>query len=586
MMRDEIYLKESYEPDVRRCKKVIAPLTSVEHRLGQFDAINEWQNEEEASAKFLNTKSYKNFIQDDYIILIGRTGTGKTAILKKIQYEIENQSNRELNFKYVINIYFKPYLVELIKLKEIDNTTSSLYDLAQNIEMLLNLEVMREVYMNTDFVNRNYPSSKSIKKYFVDNNINSKLDVFSQIISEMKSVYEGTVAEKALGTLSVLDKLRKKYINAEYNGIMADIYAFLSNQRMLILIDSMDRYNIREPEVVLITQTLVEVAFNSYYNQLKNKNILVKIALPAELSTMFIYRLPEKQQQNSVTIEWKYRELITMIAIRWFYYCKFKSNNMLLNNLTIGIKLEDFYTDYSLAKCFLLKILPEKCVTSISLNFNTLAYCIKHTQKKPRQLMKIFNVFIDKIVNSNNVNYFFNNPERISFCIHTTQSDIISDTVNMYNDVANARILEICSDILYKKNFLITKNDLMKSIKSVINNSNYKIDKDFKMDAEKCFEILKECGMIGKIYSERYIDKNNSYFENDKIVRIVVSLFEYQVKEKLIFDNSDFCVLHPMCYEYFENEIDYNTLIYPSPVGDDEDLGDIPSYLRDFLIDY
>ena len=586
MMRDEIYLKESYEPDVRRCKKVIAPLTSVEHRLGQFDAINEWQNEEEASAKFLNTKSYKNFIQDDYIILIGRTGTGKTAILKKIQYEIENQSNRELNFKYVINIYFKPYLVELIKLKEIDNTTSSLYDLAQNIEMLLNLEVMREVYMNTDFVNRNYPSSKSIKKYFVDNNINSKLDVFSQIISEMKSVYEGTVAEKALGTLSVLDKLRKKYINAEYNGIMADIYAFLSNQRMLILIDSMDRYNIREPEVVLITQTLVEVAFNSYYNQLKNKNILVKIALPAELSTMFIYRLPEKQQQNSVTIEWKYRELITMIAIRWFYYCKFKSNNMLLNNLTIGIKLEDFYTDYSLAKCFLLKILPEKCVTSISLNFNTLAYCIKHTQKKPRQLMKIFNVFIDKIVNSNNVNYFFNNPERISFCIHTTQSDIISDTVNMYNDVANARILEICSDILYKKNFLITKNDLMKSIKSVINNSNYKIDKDFKMDAEKRFEILKECGMIGKIYSERYIDKNNSYFENDKIVRIVVSLFEYQVKEKLIFDNSDFCVLHPMCYEYFENEIDYNTLIYPSPVGDDEDLGDIPSYLRDFLIDY
>ena len=104
------------------------------------------------------------------------------------------------------------------------------------------------------------------------------------------------------------------------------------------------------------------------------------------------------------------------------------------------------------------------------------------------------------------------------------------------------------------------------------------------MDAEKCFEILKESGMIGKIYSERYIDKNNSYFENDRIIRIIVSLFEYQVKEKLVFDNSDFCVLHPMCYEYFENSIDFNTLVYPYPVGDDEDLGDIPTYLKDYLM--
>ena len=583
-MREEAYLKEAYQSDIKRCKKIIAPLTAVEHRLGQFDAINEWQDQKEASAKFLNTRAYKKFTQDDYIVLIGRTGTGKTAILRKIQYEIENQLNSELNYKYVISIDFKPYLVELIKLKEINNTTSSLYDLAQNIEMLLNLEVMRKIYSDTDFEKRNCPSSENIKKYLNSKKINSKSNVLSQIISEMKTIYEGTTVGKAVSTLSVLNNLRAKYVTSEYDNIMSDIYSFLSDQRLLILIDSMDRYNIREPEVVLITQTLVEVAFKSYFNNVKNKNILVKIALPAELSTLFIYRLPEKQQQNSVTIEWKYRELINMIAIRWFYYCKYKSDNPLLCKLTNDTSLEKFYDNYSLSKNFLLKILPEKCLTSTSYVFNTLAYCIKHTQKKPRQLMKIFNVFIDKIIENNNKNYFFDYPERISYCIHTTQSDIISDTVNMYNDLANARILEICSDILYKKNFLITKNDLMKSIKSVINNPNYKIDQDFNMDAEKCFEILKESGMIGKIYSERYIDKNNSYFENDRIIRIIVSLFEYQVKEKLVFDNSDFCVLHPMCYEYFENSIDFNTLVYPYPVGDDEDLGDIPTYLKDYLM--
>lgn len=474
-MKDEHDLELLYKEDIRQCKKVIAPSTSVEHRLGQFDAKNEWQNQKEASAKFLNTRAYKKFTQDDYIILIGRTGTGKTCILKKLQYEIENRNNSELNFKYAISLDFKPYLVELIKLGEINNTFTSLYNLEKNIEMLLNLEVMRKIYNDTDFVDLDYTSSKKIKKYLVDNHINTAIDLFSQAINEMKSLYEDSNAGKLFGTLCILDRLRAKYVNVEYDVIMRDIYDFLNNQRMLILIDSMDRYDIREPEVVLVTQKLVEVAFNSFFYHIKEHNILVKIALPAELSTLFIYRLPAKQQQNSVTIEWKYKELITMISIRWFYYCKYKSNDNLLEELANGWTLNDFYDNYTLSKQFLLKILPEKCKATISLNFDTLAYCIRHTQKKPRQLMNIFNVFVDKIIENKSTSFFFDNPNLISYCIHTTQSDIINDTVNMYNDLANARILEICTEIFYKKRYLITKEELMKYIKSAINNPYYKI---------------------------------------------------------------------------------------------------------------
>ncbi len=40
-----------------------------------------------------------------------------------------------------------------------------------------------------------------------------------------------------------------------------------------------------------------------------------------------------------------------------------------------------------------------------------------------------------------------------------------------------------------------------------------------------------------------------------------------------------------MCYEYYENEIDYNTLVYPASVDDEEDLGDVGKYLIDVLFD-
>lgn len=47
-----------------------------------------------------------------------------------------------------------------------------------------------------------------------------------------------------------------------------------------------------------------------------------------------------------------------------------------------------------------------------------------------------------------------------------------------------------------------------------------------------------------------------------------IAAFEYQIKDTLSFGRKDIYVLHPMCYEYFANEIDYNALVYPTPADD------------------
>ena len=135
------------------------------------------------------------------------------------------------------------------------------------------------------------------------------------------------------------------------------------------------------------------------------------------------------------------------------------------------------------------------------------------------------------------------------------------------------------------KRFFIKKEELMLEIKAALKEIPAKSLDETIINSEDFFEILKESGLIGKIHRERYVESNNYYFDNNKVLKILIALYEYQVKEKLPFQNEDICVLHPMCYEYYENEIDYNTLVYPASVDDEEDLGDVGKYLIDLLFD-
>ena len=344
----QMSLEALYTSNMKMCKKVLTPNTSVENRLGPLDAIKEWYNVEEACIKFLNTEAYRTFINDDYILLIGRTGTGKTAILNRYKYEVENKTNSRINFNHVINIEFKPYLIELLRHGNIRNTEVGLSDLRDNITMLINLEVIRLVYLKTNFVEEEYSSSTLIKKYLADKKINVGINIFQQAIEGLAKIYKDTVAGNVFDTINVLAKMLEQYKTSDFNNIMTDIYNYLENNRVLVLIDSMDRYDVREAETVLIIQSLVAVAFKFFRHP--EYNIIVKVALPAELSSIFIYQLPEKDQSNIVSIEWKYKELVKMIAIRFLYYCQNKTENKELIQISANYEIDKFYDDYDEAK--------------------------------------------------------------------------------------------------------------------------------------------------------------------------------------------------------------------------------------------
>lgn len=231
--------------------------------------------------------------------------------------------------------------------------------------------------------------------------------------------------------------------------------------------------------------------------------------------------------------------------------------------------------DYVSAKNFLLTFIPKPCKATINLSFDTLSYIVRHTQKKPRQLIFIFNAILDKIVKTNNINYYLEYESELKKQIHIVQYDLLSDSLNMYAETYTG-IFEVCAQILNGQLYKISNSELDDIIK--------KSDLgEFRNQKDTIKRILIESGIIGTCDENdvRYIAEQNPWFQNPNIIKIMPTLFEYQKKGKLFYNYESEFILHPMCYEYYRSQIDYNCLVYPECYDNTDETFKYFSMLKD-----
>ncbi len=552
-----------YIPDYKQCKRITPPLTHIKQYLGSFDAEKEWKdNNAEAYKRFLNIGAYKVFTEEESLLLIGRTGTGKTAILNCYMYDVLNERLHNSKLKYAIKLDLKSYIMELAKYGEISDKTFIQNEIERNIEIIVNLAVMQEIVKKG--INKNEKDFESIRKYVNSQSFSSNF--IEQCTNEIGNIYSDNEVGRIIGTIGVLTKFAQKYVSVDYQKAVDSLHRILKNGDFLVLIDSMDTYDIREVSVVYIVKALIETCFR-FYNYNSEWHIQLKIAMLAEIYSHIVSTLPEKHQANTVAIEWKYRELVKMIALRVLYYCN--SANDVFAELKDRYTYKDFYDNYQNAKDFLTIILPQNCPASKSMQFDTIAYCIRHTQKKPRQLMKIFHMFMSVIIKSNDLSYFYHNVNKITTRIHMVQEDMIKDAISMYNLYTDNEIINICNCVLSNRRVDMSKKEFTDCIKTAA--KIYKKSENY-LDEEDILRILVESGLVGKYDREDLIEKGNDVFQNNNVIKIVTTLFEYQIKGNIYFASNDKVIIHPMCYEYFTNIIDYNALIYPAPIDDDDDV--------------
>lgn len=553
-------LKACFEDEEIHCEKCNFANKNVYEYLGSFAAEDEWDNDpSEAKKRFLNINAYKQFKDNHFIVLIGRTGTGKTSIIKKVVDEIQQNSNTY--FKHCIELSLKDYLFEIPNYGEIDTSIRSMVEIEKNLQLYIKLSIMKYIVSHKERFSDTKNFRKSfdvIDKYLINKRITKDTDIVHRILSEITRIEsEGNIGK----TISFISQLTLNMTGEDYDEALSAMASILQGNPFLLLIDTLERYDINDIKILAIVRALIALSYNCAWKFNKD-NLFIKIAIPSEIYTQVREQLPAKYLGREIFIEWNYKDLVKMLAIK--FYCLAIKRKELFGFIR-NYSLSDLYDDSQMGIKLIYEILPAMTKATIDMKFDTLAYCIRHTQKKPRQILMIINALLGEIIETKDVNYLKNNSEEVRCLIHSVQDEMLRDSISLYQD-SIPELLSICSEAISEKKYFFTAKELGRYL--------HKISKVHKkqLDIGDIERLLIESGIIGLKENEQYINRNSAWFQNEKVVRIINASFEYQIKGQLVYNENSTMVIHPMCYEYFKCLIGKYTMVYPDKDGDPEDF--------------
>lgn len=563
----DLYTEATNKEQLVSMKNADSMFSSCKNYLGEEDAETEWnQNAEEAEKKFLFTTAYEEFEDTSNIILIGRTGTGKTAILRYLEHKIEKGKLKE--YKYAIKINFNDIILCLNNFQGIDNSIHSKIEVERSIKFIITISIMQ--FISNIQKEELYKIKTFLKK--------GKFDDHSSIYTKIKKAIErsqdfsGKLGNTARNINTLYDII-EIFTTAEYNDALIELHNFTKLNKIVVLIDSSNEYDIRDLKTMVIIKSLIAICFEFYSEK---KGIVLKIALPSEIHTHLFNALPGKHQGHTVTIQWNYKDLIRFIAIRIFRWSV--KEEVQLFHFINEFSIKDFTSGTEEAnenaKCLIGNILPEICPTSLDFSFDTIAYCIRHTLKKPRELMSIFNSLIEQIIKTKNIKLYYENPEKIKLVIHSTQEGMICSALSMYHNFY-IDIGPICDIVLSNQTYCFKASDIEDAMKKAAGEVRriIRMNPDSLIyDKQDIQRILLESGLVGKVIDYKVIAKGHPKFNNESEITLITAQFEYQIKGRLSFNVNDLYVIHPMCYEHYTCKLHKKVLVYPDKASDEGDI--------------
>jgi hypothetical protein len=259
---------------------------------------------------------------------------------------------------------------------------------------------------------------------------------------------------------------------------------------------------------------------------------------------------PDHGLGKKLFIEWKYRDLIIMIAKRYYrYLVQWTGLQMVERDLAR-------YNDYETARAFLLENLPEKMISKTTdIEMDTMSFIIMHTHKKPRQVIYIFNILLTLAKQENTLS--MDNIEIIYKGTHMRLEELVRGTLNIYNNIYPFSESIIRASLFRCPNSFDDDFLTWRVGREASGQTQYTV-KDIK-------EMLIACGALG-------IEEERKRLPNGK--ELVKAEFQYQVPSLLFPSEGSRYVIHPMFYPSLKIFIDKDKLIYPLPAEQSQDEAD------------
>lgn len=531
-------------------------IRSPEHFLGDEDAAVEWADEENKSVDiFLHTSSYDDFKRKDCLYLFGQRGSGKTAMMNMLLHEVRQRRISEYRYAWMVN-QEDAYDNLSIRGNQFPDLPQHQLEhiLQKEWEWIFNISAMASV-VRASYRDDREDKDLSImikylrdKKVLEDTSIHFKKKFLNQLTENIRQELKHVDIQYVKLGIAAVDIVEKLLFTTEYESAQAALLRILKrlNMRCLVMVDSKENYSLYDKIEQAIVTALIEAARNFYIDEPTN-HILVKVAFPSEFSSHLIIPNKEKTLGKSMFILWTYRDIISLIAKR---YWRLIHKNWNAEDLK---RLDDF----NVSQHFLYQHFPQKITYSNNMPFDTMAYIIRHTHKKPRQVISLLNVILYHSKKEKNDISTISEAHIIKG-IHSNLNDLVSGCLNMYTQVYK-KAEEIVKRGLKGSKSYFDYSALDKHLKEVSS-----LRAESKLSSDDVKRLLLSAGVLGI--------QQSRYDLQDCEMAIVEALFEYQVKDTLILTNNDICVVHPMFYDPLEICVDVNTFVYPKPAEDEKEI--------------
>ncbi len=332
---------------------------------------------------------------------------------------------------------------------------------------------------------------------------------------------------------------------------------------MIIILDTLESYNLnldgfKEALRGLITAVL------TINREMKSNKIHVFLFLPAEIYSELASEMPAKIADKSVFLQWNRTDLFLMIALRFLeliHKTKALPSHEILHLeslLNPAIKklskrdeakeiLSQFWHDTG----FLPKVISNR----LGYNEDCLNYILRHTQRRPRELILVFNSIIELAENRNEFPKISSNTVVDGIHNRKTLYTLISDTLSPFNGYID-RLVDRTGSVFQSRDRVMSGSELKKFAGAL-----FDVGPLPGMDEEDFLNFMLRGGVVGRIKNQdRKEDPETGY---------CLTEFEYLMQGRITWNNRLDYYVHPILGDFLEMpSVPGYGMVYP--VAEDE----------------
>ncbi len=463
-------------------------------------------------------------LDDSVALLIGRRGSGKTALSLHLRESVPKQ--------YAISIDLDKSQALGRVLTDADKALKNAPSIATDQiaglwEFAIVTKTMQKLLDEKQF--RDYAGSGVVNDALVTLGVSHDTKIFQMIRALFQGAGRANKPAEALSeaVLGIAEAMR----SGTYESAADALRGFLREVRVLVAIDTIEDYRVRDPKVDQALAGLLQ-AVSRFGDGGIYPGLILKCFFPAEVYPYILASEAvntRKVEENPLQLRWTVKELHTMLCRR---LATWLDTNLYRPPRFAHVDWSDYQEVVKVWQTYF----PEEIRNRQNASEESFLYLARHTLLQPGQLIWLCNTVAQQAAARN---YF---PETIESRdvvngVRELELRLAGDLLDSYDKVYPGIAGAIQKAFREEPNVLAVA-DVEKGLRRV--KKYWPFGRGDCPDESELVRVLLECGVIGKVKGR-----------TEKYWRVA---FEYHADQPLDLDADDHCAIHPMFYRFLDSD--------------------------------